>query len=239
MIYEKLTRRTQGRLETLYNFLASTRPFRGLPEAELKAILSRATEVRFSKGKSIFTEGDPAASVWALREGRVQILKYAANGRPLAIESLGPGEIFGTLCRLNDADLGSGSVYPCTAVAAGEVAAIKMPDSTFMACFRKNSSFSRDVCGLCVKRLKEFQSMRCFAQEPAPVRVATLLLRLQGAHGDSLSFTKRELAELSGTSTETAIRLLSSFERKGWLLSRYRSILIKKADAIAAFLDRR
>lgn len=221
---------------SLYSFLASTQPFRGLPEAELKAILSRAKEVRFSRGESIFNEGDPAQSVWVLREGRVQILKYASNGRPLAIESLGPGEIFGTLCRLNDADLGSSSVYPCTAMAAGKVAAIKMPDSTFMACFRKNLCFSQGVCNLCVKRLKEFQGLRCFAQEPAPMRVATLLLRLQQSHGDSISFTKRELAELSGISTETAIRLLSSFERKGWLLSRYRSILIKKADAIAAFV---
>lgn len=224
---------------SLYSFLASTQPFRGLPKAELKAILSRAVEVRFSKGESIFNEGDPAESVWVLKEGRVQIMKYASNGRPLGIESLGPGEIFGTLCRLNDADLGSGSAYPCTAVASGKVIAIKMPDSTFMACYRKNSSFSQGVCSLCVKRLKEFQSLRCFAQEPAPVRVATLLLRLQRSHGDSISFTKRELAELAGISTETAIRLLSAFERKGWLLSRYGSILIKKAAAIAAFVGRK
>lgn len=224
---------------SLYSFLASTRPFRGLPKAELKAIVSRAKEVRFSKGDSIFNEGDPADSVWVLMEGRVQIMKYASNGRSLSIESLDPGEIFGTLCRLNDADLGSGSAYPCTAVAAGEVTAIKLPDSVFMACYRKNLVFSQGVCNLCVKRLKEFQGLRCFAQEPAPIRVATFLLKLQRSHGDSISFTKRELAELCGISTETAIRLLSSFERKGWLLSRYRSILIKKTDAIAAFVGRK
>jgi CRP-like cAMP-binding protein len=224
--------------DSSYKFLSSTQPFCGLSEAELKAVLARAREARFAKGEAIFNEGYPAENVWVLREGRVQIMKYASNGRSLGIETLGPGEIFGTVCRLNDSSLGSGSTYPCTAVAAGKVTAIKIPDSIFMSCFRKNLGFSQSVCGLCVKRLKEFQSLRCFSQEPAPVRVAGLLLRLQKSHGDSLSFAKREIAELCGISTETAIRLLSSFERKGWLSSRYRSILIKKADALAALSQR-
>lgn len=219
--------------------LADAAPFQELPKAEIKALLSRAKEVRFSKGESIFNEGDPAESVWVLKEGRVSIMKYASNGRSLGIESLGPGEIFGTLCRLNDSNLGSVSVYPCTAVAAGKVAAIKIPDAAFMACYRKNSIFSREVCNLCVSKLKEFQGLRCFTQEPAPMRMASVLLRLQRSHGDSIPFTKRELAELCGISTETAIRLLSSFERKGWLFSRYGSVLIKKSGSLASFVGRK
>jgi CRP-like cAMP-binding protein len=55
--------------------------------------------------------------------------------------------------------------------------------------------------------------MRSLAQDPAPARLAGALLR--AARGGEATVTRRALAEASGTTLETAIRVLRRFERAG------------------------
>src|SRR5687767_6657524 len=98
----------------LRRFLSQVNPFRVLPATEMDRLLTLAQEKTYAKGETVYAEGDSADSVWVLKEGRIQIFKYSSSGRPLAIESLGPKELFGTLCRLG----GNGRTYPCTAVTA-------------------------------------------------------------------------------------------------------------------------
>src|SRR5690349_3410211 len=112
----------------MQKFLSQVSPFRVLPAKELERLAALAQPKRYGKGETIFSEGDPADSVWVLREGRIQIFKYTSGGRPLAIESLGPKELFGTLCRLG----GNGRNYPCTAVTATECAVVRILDRTFL-----------------------------------------------------------------------------------------------------------
>src|SRR5450755_1040455 len=105
-------------------FLLQTNPFKVLPTAELDRLASRSRDESFGKGETVYSEGDAADSVWVLKKGRVQIFKYSSQGRPLAIESISPGELFGTLCRLG----GDGRQYPCTAVAATASDVIRISD---------------------------------------------------------------------------------------------------------------
>ena len=196
-------------------FLSATTPFNELSQADLLAISSKARECRYARGETIFNEGDLADSVWVLFEGRIQIIKYNSQAKPFALESVVPKELFGTLCRLG----GGGRKYPCTAVAAGPVTALKILDHTFLEYYGKNPGMVRGVCSLCSARLKDVQSLRCVGQESAGVRIGNILARLYQTHGETIPFTKKELAELSGTTTETAFRTLHQFEKKGILKS--------------------
>lgn len=210
--------------------LGQIQPFKELAAPDFKRLLSKAVEKRFSKGETLFNEGGPAEHAWVLGSGRLQIKKYCSTGQAITVETLGPGELFGTLCRLNDPN----PRYPCTAMAAEPGAALKIPDSEFMGSFRENASFTNGVCSLCVKRLKEFQNLLCFAEEPAPVKVAETLLRLRHEHGDAIPFTKREIAELCGIAVETAFRILGSFQKKRWLSNHYKTIRIQDPGGLAS-----
>lgn len=221
--------------ESSLAILSQAAPFKSLPKDRLRQMASTSVERRFAKGETIFSEGEKAGDVWLLCKGKVQILKYASQGQPLAIESLGPGELFGILCRLNEKK----SVYPCTAVAASAVATLRIPDSGFMRCFEEEPTFTHGICSLCVDRLKDFQHLRGLEQESAPVKVAETLLRMSKTHGERIPFTKREIAEFCGIATETVFRALSTFQKKGWIHSRYAAVLIKNPDALASFADRR
>ncbi len=209
-------------------FLASIQPFAALPAGGREAIARTAVRQSFSKDDTIFNEGDGADSVWVVCSGRVQVLKYVSDGRPFAIESLGPGELFGTLCRMG----GNSRSYPCTAVAAAETVALKIPDGIFVRHYLENPGMMRGVCSLCSDRLRDVQDLRCMGQEPVRVKLAAILTRLRLVHGDTIPFTKKQISELIGVAVETTFRALAEMQEKGWLESGRGNIRLKQPDKI-------
>ena len=215
----------------IQKFFGSIEPFKALPPGDLREIASKAREKVFSKEETIFNEGDPADSVWVIYEGRVQVFKYTSEGRPFAIESLGSGELFGTLCRLG----GNGRSYPCTAIAAQQTTVLQILDRTFIEYYMKSPGMLRGVCSLCSDRLKDVQDLRCMGQESVHVRLANILARLYQVHGEMIPFTKKEISELIGVALETTFRALADLQRKGYLASSRGKIHIKKPDEIRRY----
>lgn len=214
-------------------FLAAIQPFKSLDRKDLKEIVRKTTEKTFSKEEIIFNEGDIADSVWVLYKGRVQIFKYTSEGRPFAIESLGSGELFGTLCRLG----GNGRSYPCTAIAAELTTTLRILDRTFLEYYMKSPGMVRGVCALCSDRLKDVQDLRCMGQESVTMRIANIFTRLYQVHGEMIPFTKKEISELVGATVETTFRTLSELQKKGYLTSLRGKIKIKKPEELKKIVD--
>jgi CRP-like cAMP-binding protein len=211
-------------------FLGGIEPFRAMSLEEVRQISFRVREHSFRKGETIFTEGDPADSVWILYKGRIQVFKSVNSGKPFAVESLGAGELFGTLCRLG----GQGRSYPCTAIAADRTVALRLSDKVFFESYNKSPGLVRGICALCSERLKDVQDLRCVGQESVQIRIASTLLRLLRVHGPIVPFTKREISELVGATIETTFRTLTDLQKKGVLESLRGKIRIKKPEKLKA-----
>lgn len=224
---------TQLSPQALRQFLSQVDPFRALPPKELDRLVSLATVKTYEKGETIYAEGDFADSVWILKEGRIQVFKYTSSGRPQAIESLGPKELFGTLCRLGN----NGRNYPCTAVASTPCTVLRILDRIFLDFYNRYPALVMGVCSLCSQRLNAMQGLSCSAQEPVEKRIAAILIKLQKEHGDTLPFTKREIADLAATTVETTIRTISSFSKKRWVTSSRGKIALKAPAQIQKLLD--
>ncbi len=220
--------------DKIKNFLSHISPFNVIPKEEFSRLIQRARARSYGKGETIYSEGDPADSVWIAAKGRIQIFKYSSQGHPLAIESITPGELFGTLCRLGS----NGRAYPCTAIAAVDTEVLQISDREFLDVYNRYPAVVMGVCSLCSQRLRAVQGLSCTSQEPVEKRLAMLLLTLQKKHGTVLSFTKRELAEQVGTTVETAIRVMSRFRKQGWIASSRGKLELKKVQAIEEFADR-
>ncbi len=213
-------------------FLSSISPFQGLPRAELERLVGYSQEKKFSRGETIFSEGDEAGLVWVLKEGRVQIVKYSSEGKPLTIEVIQPGELFGTLCRL-----GGSRIYPCTAIASVDSSVVYMPDRVFFGLMGAHQSVLSGVCSLCSQRLTDLQGMTCSSQEPVERRVARMLLKLKGRHGTTIPYTKKEIAEMVGTTIETTFRVLAHMRDSGLLESLRGSVIIKDPKGLEKIAD--
>ncbi len=215
-------------ISSIHTFLSQADPFRSLPADELARLEKGARQRSYKKGETLYAEGDAADSVWVLQDGRIQIFKFTSTGHSFAIESLGPKELFGTLCRMG----GNSRSYPCTAVAATPTTVIQIADQAFLQAYNHSPAMMKGVCSLCSERLNNVRDLSCQGQEPVEKRIAMTLLRLYKQHGAKIPMTKREVGELSGTTVETAIRTLSSFTKKGWVSSIRGAITLKNLDAL-------
>ena len=71
--------------------------FEDLQENEIQALATLAEEERYKPGEFIFQEDDPAAKLYLLLEGRIEMMVATnAKGTQRAmVMTAGPGEIFG------------------------------------------------------------------------------------------------------------------------------------------------
>ena len=75
------------------------------------------TIAQFSRGESIFTQGDDATHVLYIRSGGVKLSVLSKNGREAVVAMLGPGDFFGEGCLAGQAlRMGSASAITPTAV---------------------------------------------------------------------------------------------------------------------------
>lgn len=219
--------------ESVRTFLSTVDPFTKLPLSELDRLSSIAQEKQYEKGDAIYGEGDVADSIWVLISGRLEIFKYTSDGKPRAIESIAPRELFGTLCRIG----GKGRNYPCTAVASVSSEALRLPDSVFLELFQRFPSVVTGVCSLCSQRLNMMQDLTCISQEPVEKRIVKTLLQLSQTHGAKLPFTKRQIGEFAATTVETTIRTLSEFQKKKWIESTRGQIILKDVSKLQSLLS--
>lgn len=187
-------------------------------------------ERTFPKASVIFREGDPPDHLYTLRRGRVKLVKLSPNGEEIILEILRAGEPLGALAVLD------GQPYPATAVAMTEARLFRIPRPRFMEILRKEHPIAEKVIADLAARLREAWSLRIIAREKAQQRILRLLLKLAQRFGRpaplaggvmiDLPLTRREVAELAGTTVETAIRILSRLSRAGLLAQSGRRIIL-------------
>jgi len=220
-------------MNNLASFFSKIEPFNKLPAFELDRLAQMAHVVHHAKGEALYNEGDEAHTVWVLQEGRLGIFKYNSTGKPLAIETIQPGQMFGTLCRLGMPS----SNYPCTAIACMDVTSVQVPDRIFQDLCTRYPAMIASACRLCSIQLGFMKDRAVAANEPVQQRIVKTLFDLQLANGNNLPYTKREISELSATTVETTIRVLSRFEKKRWITSERGQITLVNIPQLEACLS--
>ncbi|MDH3687801.1 MAG: cyclic nucleotide-binding domain-containing protein, partial [Myxococcales bacterium] len=82
--------------------IAKAEFFRVLTPAQRARVEPQLRTRRFSRGELLFMEGEPAETLWALREGEVRLTKGSADGTVTTLEVIGPGQIFGAVSTLDE-----------------------------------------------------------------------------------------------------------------------------------------
>jgi len=182
--------------------------FRALPAERRSQVRSVLREKRFTRQRVLFFEGQPAEFLWVVQQGEVRLYKSSADGRITTLEALGPGEMFGAVSSLDE------DVYTASAEAVTDGVAWCLPRRVLMRLVADVPVLAVEILVVTSHRLRDaHERLRSFAHDPAPARLARALLR--SARDGEARVTRRALAEASGTTVETAIRVLRRFERDG------------------------
>ena len=201
-------------------FLASNPVFAGVPARELEALAGVAVEEAHRARADIFMEGDDPRWLCLVRSGHVKIVRHSRTGKDVVLELLGAGEIFGGVAVIERRP------YPASAQATEPTVVVKIPAAPVIALAERHPAFVKEMALMIGRRLRAaHDSVTSLAVDPAEARLAAALLRLASREGTrserglTLPFhlTRQSLADMTGTTVETAIRTLSRWLRDGIL----------------------
>lgn len=162
----------------------------------------------------IFWEGDVSEWFYIVAEGEVKVSKMASTGKEIILSFFGKGEIFGEATVFED------KPYPVSATAVAETRLLGIRKADFINFLTQQPEVAMKIIGILSSRLRESQSrLRDFAGERVEQRLARMLLMLSEKLGTTVSFTRQELSDMAGTTTETTIRILSQWKDHGLIRS--------------------
>ena len=188
--------------------LAAAEFFRALGAERRARVAPVVRDRRFTHQKVLFFEGQPAEFLWVVRSGEVRLYKSSSDGRITTLDLLGPGEMFGAVSALDE------DRYTASAEAVTDGVAWCLPRRVLLGLVAEVPALAVEILVVTSHRLREAQErLRSFAHDSAPTRLARALIRA-AREGEAI-VTRRALAEASGTTVETAIRVLRRFERQG------------------------
>jgi CRP-like cAMP-binding protein len=127
--------------------------------------------------------------------------------------------------------------YPVDAVAAEDSVLVRIPLEAFHQAMARSQPFAQQTLCLFCDRLRQVEHKSCMVYESAERRLAQVLLTLAKKFGSTVPLTRQELAEIAGTTHETAIRTLSRFGKQGLIKSSRGKTVILHPEKLSALLN--
>jgi CRP/FNR family transcriptional regulator, cyclic AMP receptor protein len=192
------------------------RVLEGVPDEEVRRLLSVARRRTFARNEVVFHQGDPAEAMHVVWNGRFAVRIRSAIGDATTVAILGPGEAFGELALLDDDSERSATVV---ALERAETRSIARSDFTKLR--SEQPQVNELLLRLLARRLRRTNDLLAEALYlPADVRVLRRIRELAELYGPGegagvIPLTQEEIAELAGTSRATVNRVLRAEERAG------------------------
>jgi CRP/FNR family transcriptional regulator len=184
--------------------------FTTLDKEETRELALLAKEKQFAANAVIFWEGDPSDWFYIVADGNIKVSKLASSGKEIILSFFGPGEMFGEVAVFEN------KPYPASAQAIEDTRLIGIKKSDFLQFLLRHPDVSLKIISILSGRLREAQSrLRDLAGERVEQRLARIILMLSDKLGLILPFTRQELSDMAGTTTETTIRILSQWKTRG------------------------
>ncbi|HAH07166.1 MAG TPA: hypothetical protein DCM05_11710 [Elusimicrobia bacterium] len=207
-------------------FLAGLPLFKGVPPQTLAELSRRFLLRRHRRREVVFEEGGSPGAVFLLKSGLVKAVKFSPKSEPFTLDVIVPGRLFGMIAVLDR------KPYPVSAVTIQDSEVYHIPASAFDELVGRFPAFSREVFRSMGGHLRHSHDMRSLSKEPAENRIAHVLCVLGAQLGRELRLRREDVAEMAGTTPETAIRTLVEFRRRKLITTGWKRITLLDLAAL-------
>lgn len=186
---------------------------------ELSAVSTLFRTQKFAGDEYVFMEGEDSGRFYMAGIGRVKIVKHTPEGKDVILEIILPPEIFGGIAVLD------GRPYPASAQAMEETTVLWIEKTTFFELIDRFHVLALEANVYFGERLRNaYDMLRSVSVERVERRIAFLLIRFgdrvgRRSSGDEIvmemGLTMQEIAEMVGTTVETAIRVMNKLKKEG------------------------
>lgn len=203
--------------------------FCGLGPQWVKRLSDAKSSRLYQKKQVLFHEGNPVQGLFCVQSGAVKVFKTGLGGKQLILRMAYAGDVVGL------EDIFYNKHYTASGEMLEEGRVCLVDRATFLDAIRNNADLSFTVMKALSAEVVYSEDERVeLAQNPVRERMARLLTVLSESHGTpsgrgvqiQLPVSREEMAEMIGTASETAMRLLKEFKDSRLLEVDGRKILV-------------
>lgn len=220
--------------------LAQIPLFRRVNPADRERLIPLSQVREYERGDIIFHEGDPSDTFYVVLTGRIKVFKHGPDGHDIILEMFGPGGPLGAVATYESRP------FPASAAPVEPSSCLLIPRDAFFDLLERHPSLVRGLLGSLSLRLVELTTRLAeLTGGRIEARFARLFLKLAdqlgkpGAKGTfvPLTLTRQELADLVGTTIETAIRIMSKWHKDDILLTEREGFHVIDRDALESLAE--
>ena len=185
-----------------------------LDASSLDDFAAVGTSAVYRPRQVVFSEGNPAAGLYLVCHGQVKLFCSDRFGRQHVIDLLQAGDVFGAFAP------GGAHVHATSAETVVESQVSFLSTERLAGYLHRNSQVAQRLMTVLSEQLgRARRQVRDLAFKAADSRLASWIVDLARRDGGlvagnrvAVPFSRRDIAETIGVSTETAIRLLRRFD---------------------------
>lgn len=171
----------------------------------------------YERGDLIFSEGDPGDVFIAIVTGRVKVFKSTPAGKEIILEIFGDGDPLGAVAVYERAP------FPASALALEPTECVRIDQVSFFRLLEQDPAIVRGLLsGLTIRLAELTRRLAELTGARVDARFARLFLKLcdqigrpeRGGTFVAMPLSRQELADLTGTTIETTIRIMSRWQKE-------------------------
>mgnify|MGYP003981741305 FL=1 len=198
-----------------------------LSKDELLRMAACKTSKIIKKGQPIFEEGEHINGVFCIKKGICKVSKMSENGKNQIVSLVKRGDLIGERSLVSD------EVSNLSAFALNIMEVCFIPKDEIIKDLEKNPDFTMDILKTMANSLKKSEnSVVNMAQKNVKQRLAETLLNLHSEfktnqeNAINIHLSREDIANIIGTATESAIRLLSDLKKREIIAFKGKDIII-------------
>lgn len=216
--------------------LARAGLFQGVAAEAAEALAAAVHTGDYSRGETVFVEGEQGDTVFIVLSGKVKIGRRALDGRENMLSVMGPSDMFGELSLFDPGP------RTATATVLTDARLASISHSALRPWITDRPEIAAQLLRVLARRLRRTNDALAdliFTDVPGRVAKALLSLaeRFGTREGDGIrvhhDLTQEELAQLVGASRETVNKALADFGARGWMRVDSRAVTILDAERLA------
>ncbi|MDJ0764763.1 MAG: Crp/Fnr family transcriptional regulator [Myxococcota bacterium] len=210
--------------------------FTDIPEAQLSQVAKETTLLKLDRQAFVWNEGDVSRYLYFIVNGRVKLIKHSETGKDVIIEIYGPGEPIGEMA------LFVGGTYTTAAVCLSPTELLCVPRQHVIDLLSAFPHLAlKSLRGMSRRQRMLMQKIKELAAGGVEYRMAHLLLKLADRIGEEsgdaditipLVLSRQDIADLVGTTVETAIRVMSRWRKMDIVTNDKRGICIRDRETL-------
>jgi CRP/FNR family transcriptional regulator, cyclic AMP receptor protein len=184
----------------------------------LKSVNGSGTEENYRKNQNVYGQGDPADSVFYVREGKLKVFIVSEHGKEAVVALHGEGDFFGEGC------LTGQTLRLATVAAMTDCVVTRIPKATMVATLRGEPKLSEFFLAYVLARnarVEEDLVDQLF--NSSEKRLARILLLMANVGKDAKAepmlakISQETLAEMVGTTRSRVSTFMNKFRKLGFI----------------------